>query len=148
MQIPEMVKIPNSDAVKNLAVGKFQVTQEEYESVMGVNPSVFKGSRRPVENVSHSDMEEFCKKLSKATGRKFRLPTEMEWEYACRAGTTTDFNNGTDSLSLNEAAIGRNSKQGTAPVGSYAPNAWGLYDMHGNVWECCSEIKVGDEQYD
>ena len=124
---------------KPFFMGVYPVTQAQYEAVMGNNPSIFKNKpdspQRPVENVSRDDANEFCKRLSQKTGRKIRLPTEAEWEYACRAGTTTRFNTG-DDLSTYDAqfSIGE-----TIVVGTFRPNAWGLYDMHGNVLEWCSD---------
>jgi len=128
---------------KPFFMGIHQVTQAQYEAVMGENPSYFKGkedsANRPVEMVSWNDAMDFCKKLSEKTGRNVRLPTEAEWEYACRAGTTTMFNTG-DTITDEQAQIdkwwsGKGEMEGTKPVGSFPANVWGLYDMHGNVWE-------------
>jgi formylglycine-generating enzyme required for sulfatase activity len=143
-------------------MGVYLVTQAQYAKVIGgKSPSFFKDSPdHPVEQVPWSDRNKqpssaltFCKKLSelpeeKKAGRNYRLPTEAEWEYACRAGTTTVYNCG-DALSSKQANFngifpyggapkGPNLKK-TAQVGSYPPNAWGLYDMHGNVWQWCSD---------
>ncbi len=133
---------------KPFCMGVTEVTQGQYEAVMGTNPSKFEGRDNPVEQVSWHDAVEFCRKLSTRTGREVRLPTEAEWEYACRAGTTTPFHTG-DTISTAEAnydgdyAYGTGSKgtdRGkTMPVGGLAPNGWGLYDMHGNVWEWCQD---------
>ncbi|MGB3760231.1 MAG: SUMF1/EgtB/PvdO family nonheme iron enzyme, partial [Rivularia sp. (in: cyanobacteria)] len=118
-------------------MGKFEVTQEQYQQVMGKNPSTFKGDKRPVETVSWNDAVEFCKKLSQKTGRTYRLPSEAEWEYACRAGTTTPFHFGdtiTDELANYRAsAIYASEPQGeyrkqTTEVGQFPPNNFGLYD--------------------
>jgi formylglycine-generating enzyme required for sulfatase activity len=137
-------------------MGKYEVTQGEYQSVMGSNPSWFTGDlQRPVEMVSSwSEATNYCGKLTQQernagnllSGYVYRLPTEAEWEYACRAGTTTATAYG-NSLSSAQANFNGNFPYGgaamgpflerTAAVGSYAPNAWGLYDMHGNVWEWC-----------
>jgi formylglycine-generating enzyme required for sulfatase activity/Tfp pilus assembly protein PilF len=127
---------------KPFLLGMHQVTQSQYEKVTGENPSLFKGPNHPVEHLSWKEAHRFCELLSSlpaevAAGRQYRLPTEAEWEYACRAGTTTTFNTG-DTLELHQARFAtmeRSSPKPTAPVGSYPPNAWGLYDMHGNVWE-------------
>lgn len=141
--IPVTVKIPE----KNYAFGKYEVTQKQYESVMGRNPSRFKGGNLPVEQVSWNDAVEFCKKLTereRALGRisadqEYRLPTEEEWEHACRAGTTTKYYTGDTVEDLARAGwYYGNSDDKTHPVGQKEPNAFGLYDMHGNVWEWTS----------
>jgi len=170
-------------------IGKYQVTQAEYEAVMGTNPSKYKGANLPVENVSWYDAVEYCNRLSQREGltpaytidksrsdpnnkneyddirwlvilnpnaNGYRLPTEAEWEYACRAGTTTRFWSGNNETTLsgkaNVADLTAKEKYPdwtwtivnihdgyaeTSPVGIFAPNQWGLYDMHGNVWEWC-----------
>ncbi|MEO5350512.1 MAG: formylglycine-generating enzyme family protein [Magnetococcus sp. YQC-3] len=117
-------------------LGKYPVTQGEYEQVMGSNPSRFKGIRHPVEGVSWYDAQEFIRELNRRGNRHYRLPTEAEWEYACRAGSEGRWCFGSDRKLLEEYAwFDENSEEGTHPVGGKKPNAFGLHDMHGNVWE-------------
>jgi len=120
---------------KPFYIGKYEVTQEQYESVMGSNPSSTKGAKLPVTNVSWEDCQEFVKKLNASTKGGYRLPTEAEWEFACRAGTTTAYSF-KDSLAKSDANIDGDSIK---TVGSYTANAFGLYDLHGNVWEWCED---------
>jgi formylglycine-generating enzyme required for sulfatase activity len=137
---------------KDYYLGVYEVTQAQYEKVMGKNQSHFQGAivgnenaDLPVENVSWDDAVEFCKKLSdlpeeKKAGRVYRLPTEAEWEYACRAGSKTAYSFDDEEGLLPEYGwFNRNSSDRTHTVGLLEPNAWGLYDMHGNVWEWCSD---------
>ncbi len=129
---------------KPFYLGVCEVTQAEYGQVMGQDPSKFKGDpNRPGEQVNWSDAVEFCQRLStspkeKATGAVYRLPTEAEWEFACRAGTLTRYSFGDAPTGLGQHAWCKDNSQGqTQPVGRLRPNAWGLLDMHGNVWEWC-----------
>jgi formylglycine-generating enzyme required for sulfatase activity len=122
-------------------LGKYPVTQEQYQAVMGNNPSKFQDNpKNPVEQVSWQDAQAFCQKLRKLTGQDFRLPTEAEWEYACRAGTQTRYYFGDDESQLGDYAwYDENSDSKTHSVGHKKPNDWGLYDTHGNVWEWCED---------
>jgi formylglycine-generating enzyme required for sulfatase activity len=129
---------------KPFYLGKYAVTQEQWQAVMGNNPSYFEGPKNPVEQVSWSDCQKFLKRLNaKIGGGKFSLPSEAQWEYACRAGSSTKycfFNRGDEEAELGHYAwYHRNSGGQTHPVGEKRPNAWGLCDMHGNVWEWCEE---------
>ena len=124
------------------SVGQFLVTQEQYATVTGNNPSQFAhNSNQPVETVTWFDAKQFCEKLSAMTGRKVRLPSEAEWEYFCRATSTTEYYFGEDSSELHEYAwFEDNSQSRPMPVGLKKPNLWGLYDIVGNVWEWCEDV--------
>ena len=143
-------------------MGKFQITQAQWKAIASLpkikcdlnpNPSNFKGDDRPVEQVSWEDAVEFCQRLSKYTGKEYRLPSEAEWEYACRAGTTTPFHFG-DTITTDLANYDGNYtcangpkgeyRQKTTSVGNFPPNAFGLYDMHGNVREWCQDDWYGN----
>ena len=122
--------------IQSFAIGKYEVTQEQWYAVMGNNPSENKGRTLPLEQVSWDDTQQFIAKLNQMTGQKYRLPSESEWEYAARARTTTEWSHGNDESKLgNYAWFGRNSGGKTQEAGQKLPNAFGLYDMHGNVWE-------------
>lgn len=117
-------------------MGTTPVTQAQWKAVMGENPSYFSGDNHPVECLSWHDCQAFCERLREKTDQAVRLPTEAEWEYACRAGTTTEYYSGDGEPALSRVGWYKN-KSGTEAVGRKAPNAWGLYDMHGNVYEWC-----------
>ncbi|HIK11623.1 MAG TPA: formylglycine-generating enzyme family protein [Oscillatoriaceae cyanobacterium M33_DOE_052] len=134
--------------VPSFYLSKYPITQDQWEVVMGDNPSLFKGWNRPVEQVSWYDAVEFCQKLSEKTGYSYRLPSEAEWEYACRGGTTTPFYFGEtiipDLANYNSNYSYENGQTGeylerTTYVGCFSPNPFGLYDMSGNVWEWCQD---------
>lgn len=117
-------------------MGKFEVTQAQFQKVMGANPSLSKGDDLPVHNMTWQDAEEFCRRLSMQVGRTAQLPTEAQWEYACRAGTTTAYHSGDRIADLDRVGWhGGNSGRKLHSGGEKTPNAWGLYDMHGNVRE-------------
>jgi formylglycine-generating enzyme required for sulfatase activity len=127
-------------------MGKYPVTQAQYQAIMGNNPAKFKGDKRPVEQVNWHEAMEFCDRLSKKLGQPYTLPSEAQWEYVCRAGTTTPFHFG-ETITTDLANYDGNNtfasgpkgvfRQETTQVGSFPPNGFGLYDMHGNVFEWC-----------
>jgi formylglycine-generating enzyme required for sulfatase activity len=128
-------------------ISKYPITQKQYQTVLGKRPSHFRGENRPVENVTWWDAVSFCEALSKKSDRQFTLPSEAQWEYACRAGTTTLFHFG-ETISMNQANYNGNFddfigegiyREQTTDVGIFSPNDFGLYDMHGNVWEWCAD---------
>ena len=122
-------------------IGVTEVTQAQWRAVMGDNPSYLWGPSRPAEHVSWHEAEAFCRTLSKKTGRSFALPTEAQWEYACRAGGQGAFCYGDDPRGLGEYAWCQENAtpEKTRPAGTRKPNAWGLHDMHGNVREWCAD---------
>lgn len=135
---------------KPFYMGKHEVTLKQYEALLGVHEKAgFRGPQLPVENVEWPQALMFCNLTAKQVGSKLRLPTEAEWEYACRAGTTTEFNTGykiePDQANYQctksyQGSVTQSLYKKTVNVGSYAPNAFGLYDMHGNVWEWCQDV--------
>jgi formylglycine-generating enzyme required for sulfatase activity len=135
---------------KSFLISKCEITQEQWMSVMETNPAAFKGDHLPVESVSWEEVQEFIQKLNEKAKSKYRLPTEAEWEYCCRAGNTNLFGQGrrreiisTNNL-LEYAWYRGNAESRTRYVGQRKPNAWGLYDMHGNVWEWCQDWYAAD----
>ncbi|MDM3849645.1 MAG: bifunctional serine/threonine-protein kinase/formylglycine-generating enzyme family protein [Aphanizomenon gracile PMC627.10] len=134
--------------VPSFFIGKCPLTQAQYQAIMGNNPAYFKGANLPVECVSWNDAVAFCEKLSQKTGKNYKLPSEAQWEYACRAGTTTPFYFGEsitpDLINYHGDCVYAAAPKGkyrgqTTDVGTFPPNAFGLYDMHGNVWEWCED---------
>lgn len=140
--------------IKSFMMGKILVTQAQWKAVMGkLPPCRFKGDALPVERVSWQDAQKFCQRLSKKTARHYQLPSETQWEYACRAGTVTPFNFGetitTAVANLNGEHAFRAEPRGsyrhvTTAGGTFLPNAFGLYDMHGNLWEWCADNWLDD----
>ncbi|MDB9308504.1 bifunctional serine/threonine-protein kinase/formylglycine-generating enzyme family protein [Aphanizomenon sp. CS-733/32] len=134
--------------VPSFFMAKYPLTQAQYQAIVGKNPARFKGNNLPVECVSWNNAVNFCQKLSQKTGKDYKLPSEAQWEYACRAGTTTPFYFGEsitpdlvnyDGEYAYAAAPKGKSREQTTEVGTFPPNAFGLYDMHGNVWEWCED---------
>ena len=129
------------EITKPFYLGKYPVTQAEWKAVMGKNPSEYKGANRPVEQVSWNDVQEFVEVLNARDRRyRYRLPTEAEWEYACRAGEGDTYERDLDAVAWYDENLGEE----THPVGEKQPNAWGLYDMLGNVWEWVQDRYDGD----
>jgi formylglycine-generating enzyme required for sulfatase activity len=133
---------------KPFYIGKYEITQEQWQTLMGGNSSHFKGAKNPVDRVSWEDCQAFIKKLNEkfaASGATFSLPTEAQWEYACRAGSSDRYGFGNDASRLAEHGwFGDNSNGKTHPAGEKKPNAWGLYDMQGNLWEWCADWYEGN----
>ncbi len=126
---------------KEFYMGATEVTQAQWLAVMGKQPTHFTGQDFPVEHVSWENAKKFCEELSKKDGKPYRFPTEAEWEYACRAGTKTRFSFGDQDADLKERGWHKdNSGKRSQKAGSLKPNAWGLYDMHGNMWEWCGDL--------
>jgi formylglycine-generating enzyme required for sulfatase activity len=166
-ECPEMVVLPEGSflmgsntafseqqrhqvTIRNFLIGKTEVTQRQWQDVMGINPSHFSacGWDCPVDNVRWSEVQQFISKLNQKTGQKYRLPSEAEWEYAARAGTTTEWSFGNDESKVgNYAVYSDNSGSKTQVVGQKLPNAFGIYDVHGNVREyvqdCWHETYAG-----
>ena len=123
---------------KPFYMGKYEVTQEQWFEIMGENPSREKGRMLPVTNVSWNECHFFIRKLNEKTNGGYRLPTEGEWEFACRAGTTTAYSFG-DKITPKDANYVGSEIGKPVAIGSYKPNSFGLYDIHGNVWEWCED---------
>jgi formylglycine-generating enzyme required for sulfatase activity len=135
---------------KPFLIGEFEITQKQWEAVMGKNPSAFKDENHPVDSVSWDEVQKFIEKLNDKNGARYRLPTEAEWEYCCRASSTNLFGSGTNDVTITSESLDdfawfrKNSENRTHPIGEKKPNAWGLYDMHGNVWEWCQDWYASD----
>ncbi len=133
---------------RSFYLGSTEVTQRQWAQVMEENPSFFEGEDLPVETITWEQAVKFCRRLSAAEQHAYRLPTEAEWEYACRAGTVTPFHTGAtigfaeanfDARKTYGDGVAGEFRESTTPAGSFPPNAWGLHEMHGNVWEWCAD---------
>lgn len=147
-ELPFALETPVHEATisSEFFVSRFLITQEQFWAVMGNNPAKFRhATNLPVENVNWFEAKKFCLKMTELSGRNFRLPTETEWEYLCRAGSMTEFFFGDDEKKLPEYAwFESNSREKTHPVGLKKPNNWGIYDIVGNVWEWCEDVWKSD----
>jgi formylglycine-generating enzyme required for sulfatase activity len=140
--------------IKSFMMSKYLTTQGQWKAMMGkLPPCRFKGEDLPIERISWSDAQKFCQRLSKRTGKAYRLPSETQWEYACRAGTNTPFSFGETITSAVANFNGEHTfreeprgfyRHGTTHGGTFPPNAFGLYDMHGNLWEWCADHWLDD----
>lgn len=126
---------------KAFYLGRFEITRAQYRAVMGDAPGGAGGDTLPVSQITYADAIEFCRRLSASANVEVRLPTEAQWEYACRAGTQTRYNSGSTEADLDRVAWHDGNSEGKAhPVGQKQPNAWGIYDMLGNIWEYCADF--------